>query len=112
MLACGPVRAAFAFLVVALLSGCFGFGIGGPSPKDFISDSRYPSMLIEVFHPTDSPPRDAAIQLLEQRAEERLSKPDGITVERRAYEGDSKQWSVGDLRDLADDLPATKSGNR
>lgn len=75
-----------------------------------MSDSRYNSMLIEVFYDEATPPRDAAIDLLEQRAQERLSKPGGITIERHAFDGDSKTWSSRDLSNLAEDLSATSSG--
>lgn len=95
-------------LAMSALSGCFGFG--GPGPKDFVSDSRYGSMLIEIFYPEGSPPRDSAVDLLLQRANERLSKPGGIDVERHAYAGESREWSSRGLKNLADDLSRTSSG--
>ncbi len=103
------MRISLVILIATLpaVSGCFG--LGGPGPRDFVSDSRYSSMLIEVFYDENAAPRDAAIELLEQRAHERLSKPGGIEVQRHAFDGDSRTWSSRDLSNLADDRSSTSS---
>lgn len=95
-------------VVATLLAGCFGFG--GPGPRDYVSDSRYASLLIEVLHPEAGPPRSSAIDLLVQRAAERLSKPDGIEVTKTPYNAEPRTYSSGALRSLADDVSTVSSG--
>ena len=62
------------------------------------------------MYPEDEPPRDSAIDLLVQRANERLSKPGGVEVQRTTYAGESKTWSSGALRSLVNDVSDTSTG--
>jgi hypothetical protein len=102
------LRALPVALIAIVCSGCFGFG--GPGPKDFVADSKYDSMLIDVLYPQDDAPSESAIGLLVDRAEARLSKPGGIEVKKTAYAGESRTYSARDLRNLADDVSTEKSG--
>lgn len=90
-----PRRAAAArvpALVLALLiaapalAGCMDlFGtrtVPGPGAwaAEFLSDETYTELIVEVDWVQGQRPSDSAIALLKQRAEERLSKPGGVTV--------------------------------
>src|SRR5581483_5354704 len=79
-----PVRALLAasLMMAPLLSGCL-FG-GQPKPTEMVSSKTYKSLFVEVDYVRSVAPRSSALDLLKQRAGERLDKPEGITVEKTA----------------------------
>lgn len=73
------------------------------APYDFIRDSPYGALYIEVDHVDGQAPASSATDLLQQRANDRLNKPDGITLETDAIGPGRSSWSQGDLRNAEDD---------
>jgi hypothetical protein len=99
----------YAVLLAALLvagpatAGCFDqFMPGRAAAYDFLRADVFTSLVIEVDYVDGAAPHADATSLLKQRAEERLRKPDGITVEATRIPGGDSQWSVSDLRAAED----------
>jgi hypothetical protein len=87
-------------LVVALvlLSGCFR-----PAPSasnDLVSSTKYTKLLIEMDYVEGQKPRTTTVDLLEQRVNERLSKPGGTTVRETSFQSSRTVYSNDDLREL------------
>lgn len=72
------------------------------APYDFIRDDPYGALFIEVDYVEGQAPHSSATSLLQQRANERLSKPDGITLESSAFSDGRDTWSVDDLEAAED----------
>lgn len=84
---------AFASLAV---SGCFK--ASQSASNDLVSSVKYTKLVVEVDYVDGYRPAAAAVSLLEQRMQERLSKPGGITIEQTAVESSRSTYSVNDLR--------------
>jgi hypothetical protein len=70
------------------LAGCTGSlfhdpGIQGTWGREFLSDSRYTSLIVEIDHQPGARPAESTVQRLEQTLNTFLRKPDGITIEIR-----------------------------
>lgn len=111
--ASGPLAAPalFALLLVAApaLAGCMDFlspagpGGAGDWAGEFLSDDTYRSLTIEVDAIEGHAPAQSAMDLLRQRAEERLRKPDGIELTPDdAIPTSQARWSVEEIRSLED----------
>jgi hypothetical protein len=88
------MRSLSALLVAAAAGGLVGLGCGGSggssggggavtpgaSARDFIDDAVYDTLVVEVDHVQGQAPSATALALLEQRLEERCSKPGGVTI--------------------------------
>lgn len=81
-----PALVLAVLIAAPALAGCTDlFGTrtvpgAGAWAAEFLSDDPYTELIIEVDWVQGQRPSDSAIALLEQRAEERLSKPGGVTV--------------------------------
>ncbi len=71
----------------------------GERATDFLTDDR-PKMVIEIDHQANRPPADSAVNLLRQRSEERLHKPEGITFRIQPIQANHAQWTVEELQGL------------
>lgn len=80
------------------------------APYDFIRDDPYGALFIEVDYVEGEEPHSSATSLLQQRASERLSKPDGITLKTSSFSGGQDSWSVDDLKDAEDAHRDNKPG--
>lgn len=94
----GPsVLAAWA-VTAGVFAGCLSAPIN--TPMDFVSSVKYSRLVLEVDYAEGYQPRTEAVDLIKQRIEERLSKPQGTTVEMRAFSSAQSTYSVEDLRSL------------
>ncbi len=99
------------FLLLAAVAVMLGTSTAGcvfdrspfqSAPYDFIRDDPYGALFIEIDHVAGEAPHSSATSLLQQRAGERLSKPDGMTVETSSFDGGRDAWSVDDLKAAED----------
>lgn len=102
--------AVFALVLATALAGCLDFlsqgAAAGPGEwaEDFLSDETYTSLTIEVDWTSGQRPASRAMDLLEQRANERLTKPGGITlVEDDSISTSMSRWSVEEILELEEE---------
>jgi hypothetical protein len=101
-----PLLLALLLAFTAASSGCNQFpGVSRFIGYDFLKDDKYTSMLIEIDYVKGSRLESSSVSLLQQRAVERLNKPDGITTREQEFTGGRDVWSV-------DDLKAAEKANR
>lgn len=86
----------------------------GSQARDFASD-RYPKLVVEVDWMveggTSYQPSAVVLSFLEQRLNERLTKPGGITVQLgNAIDASRSSYSVGDLRDVESQHRSSRTG--
>ncbi len=87
--------------VASTMAGCFGDP--EEAAGDFVSGSKYGRLLIEVDYVEGFKPRTEAVNLLKQRATERLSKPDGVSMTEHAISSSDTSYSNNDLLELEKD---------
>lgn len=89
-------------LVAASTAGCFQFRPAGPggAARDYLRDSPYTKLVIEIDFQAAKAPAASAVELLKTRASEQLRKPGGIQVEQTSFATGETQWSPEKLRDL------------
>ena len=91
-------------LALAMASGgCLGSGglFGGVGPRDYLSDSKYDTWIIEVDSVEGQAPSSGALELLRSRLQEVANKPGGIEIRQSdtlAARGGT--WSSRDILDL------------
>jgi hypothetical protein len=87
-------------LLTVALSGCFHSAASENLAEGFVSSERFKKLIVEVDYAEGYRPRDSAISLLQQRINERLDKPGGVTFEQRAFAATRSTYSNDDLRAL------------
>src|SRR5688572_8768946 len=92
-------------LVVAValtaLSGC-AHAAKGYGPQDYADSATYQGLVIEIATSNGLTASASAVDLLAQRARERLDKPDGVRLERTEFSSNAQRHNVDSLDDLAD----------
>lgn len=110
--------AAILVLPVAL-TGCFGIGEseGGPGDwgREFLSDSEYTRLIVEIDHEQGAAPADEALAGLRTSIESYLRKPGGVEIRTPTSEvpneGQGAKWSFSEIRSTEDSIrDATKDG--
>lgn len=92
-----------AVVLTVPLGGCFDRSPFQSAPYDFIRDDPYGALHIEVDYVDGQAPASSATDLLQQRANERLRKPDRITLETNNIGQGRSSWSISDLKAAEDD---------
>lgn len=89
-------------LAGTLLAGCAKPGPAQPpfAARDYASGERYARLIVEIDAVQGHEPDDSALNVLKTRIGERLTKPDGTTVEVRTFASGQDSYSVKDLRRL------------
>lgn len=110
----GSARDVMIGLVVlgVVFAGCFHIRAAAPgeAAKEFLRASPYPKMVIEVDFQASKAPAAQAMEVLKQRAEERLNKPGGVQVEQTSFATSESQWSPSKLRDLESSKRGKRTG--
>lgn len=85
----------------------------GDWAREFLQPDSYRELVFEVDYVSGQRPSSSAMDLLEQRAEEHLRKPDGVRVQvDDALSVSQDRWTTQEIRDLeADHRDRTKSGS-
>lgn len=84
-------------------AGCLdSFVPGRAAALDFLRADSFTSLVIEIDHADGAAPDGSATSLLKQRAEERLRKPDGITLQTAKIDSSKDRWSLSDIRAAED----------
>lgn len=98
-------------LALVLVSGCFR---SSPSASnDLVSSTKYTRLFIELDYVQGMKPRTGTTDLLEQRINERLSKPDGTQLQESAFQSTRTSYTNDDLREIESQQRQTQpSGNQ
>lgn len=86
-------------LALAALSGCF-HSAKDDTWVDLVSDKKYSKLLVEIDYVNGQQPRAGSVDLLEQRIDERLSKPGGTTVRQTAFASTRTVYSNDNLKQV------------
>jgi hypothetical protein len=84
----------------------------GEFAADYLRATYFTELVVEVDYAVGGPPRAAALDLLQDRLEERCDKPGGVTIVLDDAIADSEfpsSLDVGDLMDIEDDHRDTYS---
>lgn len=85
-------------LLLSGLAGCFSNPTA--ASNDLVSDATYTQLVVELDYVDGYKARDEAVNLLLQRIQERLSKPDGATKELTVIQSSRGSYTVDDLREM------------
>lgn len=99
---CHAARTALLWVVAALVVASFSGCLSTPrsSSHGFLSADPYSKLVVEIDSVEGKSPRSSAVALLQQRINERLSKPGGVTVFQDAIAGTGSSYSLDGLRAL------------
>ena len=77
----------------------------GDSANDILSDASYESIIFEIFYVTGFEPNQNTVANFESFLENRLNKPEGITIELKEIESPGQDaYSVEDIAALEDTI--------
>jgi len=94
------VAVAVVFALVAasvLAAGCSKAGVAA---DQFLSETQYTRLLIEIDHQQGKAPHSSAVDLLRTRIEERCNKPAGLQVETKPFTESDSVWTIEEIRAL------------
>ena len=90
------------FLLTAVITGCSKDELKTDNkvrPNHFLSDDKYEKLIVEIQYVTGHAPTSSTVNNLKTFLEERLNKPDGITIVQSAISSPGKpSYTLSDIR--------------